>query len=152
MQICVLFVGRDFVPGAGGIVIEADTGLDAEPLAADHLAKERAGGILVVACVSIDNIHDCQADVQSDEVTELKRSHGMIAAQLHSCVDTGDIGNAGVLDVDCLVDHRDQDPVDDKAGSLVDLYRNLAELLGDLIDLCDILIGSIDAGNNFDQR
>ena len=70
-----------------------------------------------------------------------KRSHGVVAAKLHGCVDAGDIGNAGVLDVDCFVDHRDQDSVDDETCCLIDLYRNLAELLGDLIDFATYSAG-----------
>ncbi len=75
----------------------------------------------------------------------------MVAAKLHSCVDAGDIRNAGVFNIDCFVDHRDQDPVDDKACSLIDLYRDLAQIFGDLVNLVNILCGSIDAGNNLDK-
>ena len=37
-------------------------------------------------------------------------------------------GDAFCVDADCLVDHRDKDAVDNKAGSLFDLYRGLADL------------------------
>ena len=75
----------------------------------------------------------------------------MVGTQLHSGVDAGDVGNALHLDEGSLVDHRDQDAVDDEAGSLVDLDRLLADGNGDLLDLLDSLSGSVAASDDLDE-
>ena len=75
----------------------------------------------------------------------------MVGAQLHSGVDTGDVGNALHLDEGSLVDHGDQDAVDDEAGSLVDLDRALADLGADLLDGLHGLGGSVHTGDDLDE-
>ena len=147
----LLLVCRHLVADAGRIIIEADTGLDAESLAADHLAEQRACRILVVTRILEDDIHDRKADVQTDEIAEFQRAHRVVAAELHSIVDAFDVSYAGVKDVDRLIDHGDEDPVDYESCCLVDLNRGLAEILGELDDLLNILCGSIDACDDFDQ-
>ena len=147
----LLLISGHLVARAIGIVIEADAGLDAESLAADHLAEQRACCILVVVGLLKENIHDCQADIQSDEVAEFQRAHGVVAAELHAVVDAFDISCAGVVYVDRFIDHRNKDSVYSEACSLIDLYRNLAELLGDLDDLLNSLCGGIDTCNDLNQ-
>ena len=75
----------------------------------------------------------------------------MVSTQLHSGVDAGDIRNALHLDEGSLVDHGDQDTVDHKAGSLVDLNGALADGNGDLLDLLNGLNGGVAAGDDLDQ-
>ena len=75
----------------------------------------------------------------------------MVGTQLHSGVDTGDVGDTLHLDEGGLVDHRDQDAVDNEAGSLVDLNRALADLGADLLDGLDGLGGGVDTGDDLDE-
>ena len=75
----------------------------------------------------------------------------MVGTQLHSGVDACDIGNALHLDEGSLIDHGDQDTVDHKACSLVDLNRVLADGHGDLLDLLNGLCGGVAAGDDLDQ-
>ena len=89
----------------------------------------------------VQNVHDGQADVQTNKVAQLQGAHRVVGTQLHSGVDTGDVRNALHLDEGSLVDHGDQDAVDDEAGSLIDLNGALADLNADLLDGLDGLGG-----------
>ena len=75
----------------------------------------------------------------------------MVGTQLHSGVDTGDVGDALHLDEGSLIDHRDQDAVDDEAGSLIDLNGGLADLNADLLDGLDGLGGGVHTGDDLDK-
>ena len=54
----------------------------------------------------------------------------MVGTQLHSGVDTGDVRNALHLDEGGLIDHGNQDAVDDEAGSLVDRMKLIEVIAG----------------------
>ena len=75
----------------------------------------------------------------------------MVGTQLHSGVDTGDVRNALHLDEGGLIDHGDQDAVDDEAGSLIDLNGGLADLNADLLDGLDGLGGGVHTGDDLDE-
>ena len=75
----------------------------------------------------------------------------MVGTQLHSGVDAGDIGNAFHLDESSFVDHGDQDAVDNKASSLVDLNGGLADFNADLFDGLNSLGGGVHACNDLDE-
>ena len=115
------------------IIIEALAGLLAQQAAADHLLQQQSGTILAVAGLVEEGLHDGQAHVQTDEVAQSEGAHGMVCTQLHSLVDILHRGNAGLNQADGLVDHGDQDLVDDETGSLGDLNGLLADLLGQLM-------------------
>ena len=71
----------------------------------------------------------------------------MISTQLHSSINTCDIGYTFHLDESCFVDHRDQDTVNYKTCCLVHLYGSLADLFRDLLDGIHGLCGSIHTCN-----
>jgi len=75
----------------------------------------------------------------------------VVCTQLHSGVDASNVGDALHLDECGLIDHGDQDAVDDEAGSLVDLHGVLANGNGDLLDLLNGLSGSVAACDDLDQ-
>ena len=75
----------------------------------------------------------------------------MVGTQLHSGVDAGNVRNAFHLDESSFVDHGDQDAVDNKASSLVDLNGGLADLNADLLDGLDGLGGSVHTGDDLDE-
>ena len=58
----------------------------------------------------------------------------MVSAQLHSSIDALNRSNTVSVDADCLVDHGDQDTVDNETGGLLHLYGGLADILGNLLD------------------
>ena len=152
-----MLVEYDLVPEEWGgdtvcvVNVEALTGLAAQIAATHHLADQRAGTVLAVAGLVVQHVHNGQADVQTDEVAQFQGSHGVVSAQLHGGVDASDIGNALHLNEGSLVDHGDQDAVDHKAGSLVDLNGALADGNGDLLDLLNGLSGGVAAGDDLDQ-
>ena len=75
----------------------------------------------------------------------------MVRAEHHGLVDILDRGNAGLDQADGLVDHRDQDLVDDEARSLSDLDRLLADLLGEVVDEVEGLLRGVGAADDLNE-
>ena len=75
----------------------------------------------------------------------------MVRAEHHGLVDILDRGNAGLDQADGLVDHRDQDLVDDEARSLGDLNGLLADLLGEVVDEVEGLLRSVGAADDLNE-
>ena len=75
----------------------------------------------------------------------------MVGAQLHGGVDALSGGNAGVQNVSSLVDHGNQDLVDDEAGSLVDLDGLLADGHGAVPNGLEGLVGGVGAADDLNQ-
>jgi hypothetical protein len=67
------------------------------------------------------------AGVDADQVGERQRAHRVSHAQLHDFVDALGAGEAFVIGVGGLVEHRDQDPVGDEAGAVLRLHGDLAD-------------------------
>ena len=65
----------------------------------------------------------------------------MVCTKLHCLVDILNGCNAGLENDDSFVNHGDEDLVDDKAGSLVDLNGILADFLGQVVDVIESLFG-----------
>ena len=63
--------------------VEALATLAAQIAAADHLADQRAGTILAVAGLLVQDVHDGEADVQTNEVAQLQGAHRVVSTQLH---------------------------------------------------------------------
>ena len=120
--------GRD--GGLAAIVVEAALDLAAEPAGLDVLHQQRAGAVLAVGQALVEHLHDRQAGVEADEVGELQRPHRVVGAELHRVVDALDRADALVERVDRLVDHRQQDAVDDEGREVLGGDRGLAQLLG----------------------
>ena len=49
--------------------VEALAGLAAQVATADHLADQRACTVLAVTCLVVKYIHDCKADIKTNEIT-----------------------------------------------------------------------------------
>ena len=76
----------------------------------------------------------------------------MVGTQHHALVNVLGTGNTVGQNTYCLVDHRDKDTVNDKAGSLVNGHRGLADLGGQVNDaLCGLLTGEL-ALDNLNER
>ncbi len=76
----------------------------------------------------MQHLHDRQAGVETDEVGELQRAHRMIGAELHGRVDGIDGADAFIERVDRLVDHRQQDAVDDEGRKIFGDGDGLVEM------------------------
>ena len=75
----------------------------------------------------------------------------MVRAEHHGLVDVLDGGDAGLNEADGFVDHGDEDLVDDEAGSLGDLDRLLADLLGELVDEIEGLLRGVRAADDLNE-
>src|SRR3954469_12883365 len=95
-----------------------------------HLDQQWAGAVLGVFEAVVEHVEDVQAYVETDEVGERQRPHGVIHAQFHDGVDVFPGGYALKQGEYRLVDHRHQHRVGDETGVIAHLYRGLAQLLG----------------------
>jgi hypothetical protein len=75
----------------------------------------------------MQHLHDRQAGVEADEIGELQRAHRVVGAELHGGVDGIDRADAFVKRVDRLVDHRQQDAVDDEGREILGDRHGLFE-------------------------
>src|SRR6266446_10086448 len=108
-----------------GIVVEAALDLAADPTGLDVLHEQRAWAILRIGQAFVQHLHHRKTGVEADEVGELERPHRMVGAELHAGVDRLDIADALVERVDRLVDHRQQDAVDDESREVLGVDRLL---------------------------
>ena len=60
------------------VIVEALAGLAAQQTAADHLLKQQSRTILGIAGLAVKNVHDSQADVQTDEIAQFQRAWWII--------------------------------------------------------------------------
>src|SRR5207244_11581458 len=103
------------------IVVEAPSGLAAEPACLDVASQQWAGTVLVVAEPVVEHLHDRQARVEADQVGQPQWPHGVAHAQAHDRVDRVAVADALHQAVDRLVDHGHEDAVGDEAGMVVGL-------------------------------
>ena len=75
----------------------------------------------------------------------------MVGAQLHGLVDVGHGGDASLYQADGLIYHGDQDLVDHETGGLSHFDGLLADLLGQLIDEIEGLLGGVGAADDLHQ-
>jgi len=75
----------------------------------------------------VQHVHDCQADIQTNEVGQRERAHRMIHPDFHDSVDRFASADAFHDGVDRLVDHRHQDPIRDEPWKILGLHRRLSQ-------------------------
>ncbi|ORE92369.1 hypothetical protein ATO13_15644 [Stappia sp. 22II-S9-Z10] len=75
----------------------------------------------------MQHLHDGKARVEADEVGKLQRPHLVVGAEPHPGVDRLHRADALVQRIDRLVDHRQEDAVDDEGGKILRRRRHLAE-------------------------
>ena len=137
--------------GEGSILVEALAGLLAQQASADHLLHGQSGTILGVAGLGVDGLHDGQADIQTNQVSQSQGAHLVVRTVHHSGVDVFLGSDAVLQNDDSLVDHGEQDAVDHEAGSLADLDGVLAQVLGAAIDSLEGLVVGTGAADDLDQ-
>ena len=99
----------------------------------------------------MQHLHDRETGVEPDEVRKLERPHRVVRAEPHGGVDRFDVAHPFIERVDRLVDHRQQNSVDDERGEILRHGDGLAEL-------CHVLLGRVerrviggDAADELDQ-
>ena len=99
----------------------------------------------------MQDVHDRQAGIQSDEIGQRQRPHRMVHAELHDRVDRLRRRDAFVDGVDRLVDHRHQHAIGDEAREIAHFDRRLSHLLGQLARELVGLLRRRDAADDLDQ-
>ena len=100
--------------------------------------------VLRVAELFVQHFHDGEVDIVADEVGQGERAHRVVGAQHHALVDVLSAGDAVGEDADSLVDHRDEDAVDDEAGGFLHLHGLFADGRGQFNDaLGDLVAGEL---------
>src|SRR2546421_4852392 len=95
-----------------------------------HLFQERRGTVLLFVEPVLKDLHDRQADVETDQVGERERADRMIHSQFHHLIDAFGRRDPFLDAEDRLVDHRHQHAIRDEAGRVLHLDGRLAELFG----------------------
>ena len=90
--------------------------------------------VLRVAELFVQHFHDGEVDIVADEVGQSQRTHRVVGAKLHALVDVLSRSDAVGQDAHSLVDHRDEDAVDDKSRSFFHLHGLFADGRGKLDD------------------
>ena len=134
-----------------GVIVEASAALSSKQAAADHLLQQRVRTILVVQSLGVEDVHDLKADIQADQIAQSQRAHRMVRTEVHRLVNIFHGGKTLSVDGDTLVDHRDQDAVDDEAGAFLYKDRVLADLFGDGGDLVGQILRGQDARDDLDR-
>ena len=133
------------------VVVEAALGFAAEPAGLDVFHQQRTGPVLGVGQALVQHLHHRQAGIEADEVGELERPHRMVRAEPHRGVDRLDRADAFVQRVDRLVDHRQQDAVDDEGRKILRHRYLLAELVDERLCGLEGRVLGRDAADQFDQ-
>ena len=99
----------------------------------------------------IKNVHNVDANVQTNEIAEMKRSHRVVSAKHHSLVDVFCACNAFLKNNEAFIDERDKDLVNNESRSFGYFYRFLAEVLSKLVDSFECFLLCVSTADNFDQ-
>ena len=99
----------------------------------------------------VQHLHDREAGVEPDEIGEFQRTHRMMGAEPHRRVDRLDVADAFIERVDRLVDHRQQDAVDDEGRKIFRDRDLLAELGDELLGGLEGRVVGGDAADDLDQ-
>ena len=110
---------------AATIVVEPAAGLLTEPAGFHILHEQRTRAILRVRQrpLASKHLHYGETGIEANEIGELQRAHRVIGAEPHRGVDRFDVSDTFVQRVDRLVDHRQQDAIDDERREILGIGR-----------------------------
>src|SRR5215468_6944712 len=119
------------LPSSLLVDVEPAPGLLPQPARVHVLAQERTGAVLRISQPAVHHLRDEEHRVQPDEVRELQRAHRLVGAELHRGIDV--LGGAQTLHqgIGRLVEHRDEDPVDDEPRVVAGGHHRLPHRLGE---------------------
>ena len=96
----------------------------------------------------MQNVHDSQAGVESNEVRQSQRTHGNVGPILHDVVNVLATTNTGLKADDGLVDIRHQDAVGEETRRVSRYGRDFTHTLHKRNSRVDGLLGSLQTSNN----
>jgi hypothetical protein len=99
----------------------------------------------------VQDLHDRKACIQSDEIGELQRAHRVIGTEPHCGVDGIDRPNALIQGVNGLIDHWQQDPVDDEGWKILCDCCGFSEFTDEAFGGLEGLILGRDSANKLDE-
>src|SRR4029077_18666035 len=76
----------------------------------------------------MQHLHDGQAGVEANKIGKLERTHRMMGAEPHCRVDPLNVPDAFIECVDRLVDHWQQDAIDDEGREILRYRDGLVKL------------------------
>src|SRR5262249_45173214 len=65
-----------------GVLVEPAAALPSQVAGPDHVAEQRARPVLRIAESAVQDLHDAQAGVETDQIRQLERPHRVVHAQL----------------------------------------------------------------------
>ncbi len=133
------------------IVIETLTCLAAEAPSIHVVHQERTRSVLRVGEFFIEDLHDSQAGVKTDEISKSEGSHRNIGSQLHCLVDVLCSANTFVKSEHRLVDVGHQNAIRDKTWDITSGRACLAHAFGKLESRCKSCIICLKGSDNFDE-
>src|SRR6516162_4602645 len=133
------------------IIVETALGLATEPAGLDIFHEQRTRPVFGIGQSLMQDLHDRQAGVETDEIGKLERTHRMVRAEFHGRIDCFDVPYTLVKGIDFFVDHRQKNPVDDKGGEILRYRDLLAEPGHELLGGLEGRVVGCDAADKFDQ-
>src|ERR1700722_1733302 len=133
------------------IVVETALGFAPQPAGFDVFYEQRTRTVFGVGQPLMQNLHDRKTSIETDEIGQFQWPHRMMGAKLHRRIDRLDVPDALIARINCLVDHRQQNAVDDE-GRKIFRHRDVLAELGD--EFLGRIEGRIISGNatyQFDQ-
>lgn len=135
-----------------GVVVEALTSLAAQPTSIDVLLEEGCWAVLgVTASAGVEDLHDSEASVKTNEVSKSQGTHGYTSAQLHGGVNVLTSGDTLLQDVNGLVDVRHKNAIRNEAGEVLGLGSDLAHLSSEIESGIKSLLARGETGDDLDE-
>src|SRR5688572_29154713 len=86
--------------------IKSTPGLSTEPFSRNVIAQHWAWPVFVITEITMQHFHDRQTRIQTNQVCERERTHGVIHSELHYRIDRLCLGHALHQAEHRLIDHR----------------------------------------------
>src|SRR4029077_11856326 len=99
----------------------------------------------------VHHVGDVVRRVETNEVQQRERPHGVAAAQLNGIVDVGSRAHTLFIGADGIEQVRHQQPVYDEPGLVASADWNFAQFFGELVSGVIDLVSRGDGAHYFDQ-
>lgn len=98
----------------------------------------------------MQNLHDCQTRIQTDEVRQLQWAHGDVGPVLHNAVNALLVSDTGLEANNSFIDVRHQDAIGEEAGRIGRDGRDFAHAFAELNGGGERGGGGLEARDDFD--
>src|SRR5258707_477833 len=115
------------------------------------LLQQRTGAVFVISQSLVKDLGDVENGIQADEVCQLERAHRLVGPQLHRSIDVLNATQTFHHRKARLVEHRDQNAVDDEARKVPRKYRRLPHPFGERARRRVAGVGSCGSPNDLHQ-